>query len=457
MGKLFGTDGVRGIVNKDMTPELALRLGRAIGTFFGPGKKLLVGRDIRVGGEMIKAAVISGLLSTGVQVYDAGLAPTPAIQYVVKKRGFDGGVIITASHNPPEYNGIKVIWHDGIELPRDKEKEVEEIYFEGRFNSVSWREVPREVKIFPYVNDIYVDAVVKHVDTELIRKRGFAIVIDPANSVGALTSPRIAQKLGVKVITINGDLNPLFSGRKPEPTPENLELTAKAVASMGVDFGLAHDGDADRAIVIDDKGRVQWGDRTAILLARYLLEKHPDVPRKVYTAVSSSTLIENVLRPYGVEVVWLKVGAIDIAREMQRRGDALCGFEENGGFMYPPHQLVRDGGMTLALLLEMLAKDKRRISELYDELPQWHLIKTKIHMDRQTALKVVERVKEHFKNYRLITIDGVKVIAEDFWLLVRPSGTEPLLRIMLEAKDKELAEELLETVKTLISEVLGKQ
>ncbi len=457
MGKLFGTDGVRGIVNKDMTPELALRLGRAIGTFFGPGKKLLVGRDIRVGGEMIKAAVISGLLSTGVQVYDAGLAPTPAIQYVVKKRGFDGGVIITASHNPPEYNGIKVIWHDGIELPRDKEKEVEEIYFEGRFNSVSWREVPREVKIFPYVNDIYVDAVVKHVDTELIRKRGFAIVIDPANSVGALTSPRIAQKLGVKVITINGDLNPLFPGRKPEPTPENLELTAKAVASMGVDFGLAHDGDADRAIVIDDKGRVQWGDRTAILLARYLLEKHPDVPRKVYTAVSSSTLIENVLRPYGVEVVWLKVGAIDIAREMQRRGDALCGFEENGGFMYPPHQLVRDGGMTLALLLEMLAKDKRRISELYDELPQWHLIKTKIHMDRQTALKVVERVKEHFKNYRLITIDGVKVIADDFWLLVRPSGTEPLLRIMLEAKNKELAEELLETVKSLISEVLGKQ
>ncbi len=457
MGKLFGTDGVRGIVNKDMTPELALRLGRAIGTFFGPGKKLLVGRDIRVGGEMIKAAVISGLLSTGVHVYDAGLAPTPAIQYVVKKRGFDGGVIITASHNPPEYNGIKVIWHDGIELPRDKEKEVEEIYFEGRFNSVSWREVPREVKIFPYVNDIYVDAVVKHVDAELIRKRGFTIVIDPANSVGALTSSRIAQKLGVKVITINGDLNPLFPGRKPEPTPENLESTAKAVASMGVDFGLAHDGDADRAIVIDDKGRVQWGDRTAILLARYLLEKHPDFPRKVYTAVSSSTLIENVLRPYGVEVVWLKVGAIDIAREMQRRGDALCGFEENGGFMYPPHQLVRDGGMTLALLLEMLAKDKRRISELYDELPQWHLIKTKIHMDRQTALKVVERVKEHFKNYRLITIDGVKVIADDFWLLVRPSGTEPLLRIMLEAKNKELAEELLETVKSLIGEVLGKQ
>ncbi len=457
MGKLFGTDGVRGIVNKELTPELALRLGRAIGTFFGPGKKLLVGRDIRVGGEMIKTAVVSGLLSTGVHVYDAGLAPTPAIQYVVKKRGFDGGVIITASHNPPEYNGIKVIWHDGIELPRDMEREVEEICFEGRFNSISWREVPREVKIFPYVNDIYVDAVVKHVDADLIRKRGFTIAIDPANSVGALTSPRIAQKLGVKVITINGDLNPLFPGRNPEPTPENLGSTAEAVASMGVDLGLAHDGDADRAIVIDDKGRVQWGDRTAILLARYLLEKHPDIPRKVYTAVSSSTLIENVLRPYGVEVVWLKVGAVDIAREMQRRGDALCGFEENGGFMYPPHQLVRDGGMTLALLLEMLAKDKRKISELYDELPQWHLIKTKIHMDRQTALKVVERVKEHFKNHRLITIDGVKVIADDFWLLVRPSGTEPLLRIMLEAKNKEIAEELLETVKSLISEVLGKQ
>ncbi len=455
MGRLFGTDGVRGIVNEELTPEQALRLGMAIGTFFGPGAKILVGRDIRAGGYMIKSAVIAGLLSSGVKVYDGDLAPTPAVQYMVKVEDFDGGVVITASHNPPNYNGIKVIASDGIEIPREKEREIEDIYFESRFHRVPWRLLLEDAHPYPYVNDIYVKGVVEKVDRDLIRSRGFKIVVDPANSVGTLTTPRIARELGVKVYTVNGHLDPSFPGRYPEPVPENLVDTAKAVVSIGADFGIAHDGDADRAIIIDDRGRVQWGDRTATILARYLAEKHPELPRKVYTAVSSSTVIEEVLKPYGIEVVWLKVGSVDISRTMQRNGDALCGFEENGGFMYPPHQLVRDGGMTLALILELLATEKRKISEIYDELPQYHLIKTKIPMKREIALKVVEKTKEAFKDYRLITIDGVKVISDDFWLLVRPSGTEPLLRIMLEAKTEEKAKQLLEKVKKIAEEVLS--
>lgn len=455
MGKLFGTDGIRGVVNEELTPEQALRLGMAIGTFFGPGAKILVGRDIRAGGYMIKSAVVAGLISAGVKVYDGDLAPTPAVQFTVKVENFDGGVIITASHNPPNYNGIKVIASDGIEIPREKEREIEEIYFESRFHRAPWRLLLEDAHPYPYVNDIYVKGVVEKVDRDLVKSRGFKIVVDPANSVGALTTPRIARELGVKVYTVNGHLDPSFPGRYPEPVPENLVDTAKAVVSIGADFGIAHDGDADRAIIIDDKGRVQWGDRTATILARYLAEKHPELPRKVYTAVSSSTVIEEVLKPYGIEVVWLKVGSVDISRTMQRNGDALCGFEENGGFMYPPHQLVRDGGMTLALILELLATEKRKISEIYDELPQHHLIKTKIPMKREIALKVVEKTKEAFKNYRLITIDGVKVISDDFWLLVRPSGTEPLLRIMLEAKTEEKAKQLLEEVKKIAEEVLS--
>ncbi len=455
MGRLFGTDGVRGIINEELTPQQALLLGMAIGTFFGPGSKILVGRDVRAGGYMLKSAVIAGLISTGVKVYDGDLAPTPALQYTIKTQDFDGGVIITASHNPPQYNGIKVIADDGIEIPRDKELVIEEIYFEQKFKQVSWRLLLEDAKPYPYVNDLYVKGVVEKVDKDLIKSRGFKIVIDPANSVGALTSPKIARELGVKVYTINGHLDPAFPGRYPEPVPEHLIETSIVVKSIGADLGIAHDGDADRAIVIDEKGRVQWGDRTAAILARYLAEKHPELPRKVYTAVSSSTVIEEVLKPYGIEVVWLKVGSVDISRTMQKNGDALCGFEENGGFMYPPHQLVRDGGMTLALLLELLASEKRKLSEIYDELPSYYMIKTKIPMKRDQALKVVERVKEYFKNYRQITIDGVKVIAEDFWLLVRPSGTEPLLRIMLEAKTKEKAEELLSIVKRLADEVLS--
>ncbi len=454
MGKLFGTDGVRGIVNEELTPELAMRLGMAIGTFFGEGTKILVGRDIRAGGYMIKSAVIAGLMAAGVKVFDGDLAPTPAVQYTVKTQDFDGGVVITASHNPPEYNGIKVLGSDGIEVSRENEKEIEEIYFERRFKRVSWKLLLEDVKPYPYVNDIYVKGVIEKVDKELIRSKSFKIVVDPANSVGALTTPRIARELGVKVYTFNGHLDPSFPGRNPEPVPEHLMDTARVVTAIGADFGIAHDGDADRAIFIDDKGRIQWGDRTATILAKYLAEKHPELPRKVYTAVSSSTVIEEVLRPLGIEVVWLKVGSVDIAHTMKRNGDALCGFEENGGFMYPPHQLVRDGGMTLALMLEMLATEGRKLSEIYDELPNYYMIKTKIPMKRDVALRVVERVKEAFKNYRLITIDGVKVIAEDFWLLVRPSGTEPLLRIMLEAKTKEKAEKILEQVKKIAEEVI---
>lgn len=455
MPRLFGTDGVRGIVNKELTPEMALRLGQAIGTVFGENARILVGRDVRAGGYMIKQAVIAGLLSAGVKVYDADLVPTPALQYVVKADGFDGGVMITASHNPPEYNGIKVIDSDGIEVPREKEEEIEELYFTGKVRRVTWRSILVDPQPYPYVNEKYVKAVVSHVDKEVIRKRGFKVVIDPANSVGTITTPWVARELGVKAITINGNLDPSFPGRPPEPTVETLADTALIVKTLNADLGVAHDGDADRAIVIDDKGRVQWGDKTAVILARFIAEKHRDLPRRVVTAVSSSTLIEDIMKPLGIEVVWLKVGSVGISRELVKRG-GICGFEENGGFMYPLHHPVRDGAMTFALLLQLLAEEKVKLSQLFDELPQYYGVKTKIPMSREKAAEVVERVKEVFKNYRQITIDGVKVIGGDFWVLVRPSGTEPLLRIMIEARDQEKVQEILRTVKSIADEVLQK-
>ncbi len=453
MERLFGTDGVRGVINRDLIPEKILRLSQAIGTFFGEGSRILVGRDARAGGEMIENLVVAGLMSTGVKVYRAGLVPTPALQYVIKDQGFDGGVMITASHNPPEYNGIKVIDSDGIEISRDKEEVIEELYYTGRFNRVSWRELVEESKLYPYVNEIYVKAVVSHVDKELIRKRRFKIVVDGANSVGSITTPWVVRELGAKVYTVNGNIDPLFSGRNPEPTPDTLYETAEVVKEIKADFGVAHDGDADRAIVIDELGRIQWGDRTATVLAKYIASKHKDLPRRVFTAVSSSIIVEEVLKKMGVEVIWLPVGSIGISRALAREG-GICGFEENGGFMYPLHHPVRDGAMTTALLLQLLAEENTTLSQLYDELPKYYAVKTKIPMSRDKALKAVEAVKEAFKNYRQITIDGVKVISSDYWFLVRPSGTEPLLRIMIEAKTKDKANELLKILKQVIEEAI---
>ncbi len=456
MGKLFGTDGVRGIVNKELTPELALQLGLSIGAFFGEGSKILVGRDVRRGREMLFKAVVSGLLSSGVKVYDAGLLPTPTLQYAIKHFNYDGGVMITASHNPPKYNGIKVMGPNGVEVSREQERKIEEIFFSEKWKRADIYNVVEEVPKQFGIIDSYINAILRHVDVEKIKSKRFRVLIDPANSVGALTSPKIAKKLGCKVYTINGHLDEDFPGREPEPTTETLRETAEVAKSLNVDVAVGHDGDADRAIFIDEKGRIHWGDRSAAIICKYFAEK--GFKGKVVTAVSSSILIEEVLKPYGLEVVWTKVGSVDISHLMLKMGsEVLCGFEENGGFMYPPHIPVRDGGMTLALMLQVLADSGRKLSELFNELPHYFTLKTKIPMLKSEALKVVEKVAEYFKKERLIRIDGVKVLMKDAWVLVRPSGTEPILRIMAEAKDEEKLKEIVEIVKKIAEETVGKK
>ena len=448
MGRLFGTDGVRGIVNRELTPLLALRLGMAIGTFFGKAR-VLVGRDGRVGGDMLVHAVISGLQASGVEVYYAGYAPTPAIQYAVKTRGFDGGVVVTASHNPPQYNGIKVVGSLGIELSREQEKEVEAIFFEERFRLAEWSRLAADAKSFPGVLEDYVNGIISLVDKSLIRRKGFRVVVDCANNVGSLTTPRLLRELGVKVYTLNCDLSP-FPAREPEPTPDTLAELRRVVVELGADLGLGHDGDADRVIFVDEKGEAWWGDRTAALLSAYIAEnKLKDAPRRVFTAVSSSTLVEEYLKQYSVEVRWTPVGSIYISYSLLREG-GVAGFEENGGFMYPPHQLVRDGAMTTALFLEFMAREGEAASRLYARLPRYYAVKTKLPMPREEALKAVEAVKKAFQGYRQVTIDGVKVFGDDWWALVRPSGTEPVLRIMVEARSPERARQIAEKIKEIV-------
>jgi phosphomannomutase/phosphoglucomutase len=450
--RLFGTDGVRGVIASELTPLFIAKLAWAIGSYFKEGSRILVGYDYRAGGDAIKNILMGVLVLSGVKVYDAGYTPTPALQYAVKTEGFDGGVMITASHNPPEYNGIKVIGPHGVEVGRDEERVIEEIFWSEKFRVIDWRSAVWSVEKYIGVNDLYVKAILEHVDKDIIVKKGFKVLVDPVNNVGVFTTPRLLRELGVKPVVINGDLN-YEPTRPPEPTPETLSNTAQVVKACNCDFGVALDGDADRSIFIDEQGRVYWGDRSAVLLAKHL-KLYKNLTGKVYTGVSSSVLVEDILRSLGVEVIWLKVGSVDIAHAMMRAGDALCGFEENGGFMYPPHQFVRDGAMTLALFLEMLATSGRRVSELFSELPEYYIVKKKYPMSRDVAVRIIDLVKEEFKSERLITVDGVKVISRDYWVLVRPSGTEPLLRVMLEAKSEEIAKSILERVESIIKEVI---
>ncbi len=452
--RLFGTDGVRGIVNENLNPEFVVRLAQAIGTYFQQGSRLLVGRDARAGNEYIVRLVEGCLIATGHKVFDAGELPTPALQYNIKNRGFDGGVMVTASHNPPQYSGLKVIMADGVEAPREVEEEIEKIFWETRFRRVKWFSLQRSFHTVSDARDFYINGILEKVDTDKIRGRGFRVVADCANNVGALTTPDLLRKLGVKVMSVNSHLSPI-PYREPEPVPENLRDTASIVRNLGLDLGVAHDGDADRAIFIDDRGRVIPGDRSATLLCRHLVVNRGErEPARVITAVSSSTIIESVLKGLGIKVVWTKVGSVGIARKMMKMG-AIAGFEENGGFMYPPHQYVRDGGMSLALILELLATEKVRLSELVDALPKAYLIKTKVPVSsREEAERAVEEVRRRFKDVRQINIDGVKGIGKDFWFLVRPSGTEPLLRVFVEAENEERAKELLNEIMHTVKEVL---
>ncbi|MGC8567326.1 MAG: phosphoglucosamine mutase [Caldisphaera sp.] len=455
MAKLFGTDGIRGVVGDLITPEFTLRMGHAIGAYFGKGSRLLIGRDVRLGGDMIARSLTAGLLSEGIKVYDANLLPTPALQYGIKALGFDGGVMITASHNPPEYNGIKVIAGDGIEIPHEKEDIIESYYFNNYSSKIELRSYDNEVKVKEGIIDLYIDAVLNQVDVEKIAKRNFRVVVDCANSVGSLTAPLLLKKLGVKAFTVNCNLDPYFPGRNPEPNAETLQNTMNYISLIKADAGFAHDGDADRAMILDNNGRIQWGDRTGALLTEFTTKIWKKYNKKTYTAVSSSTLVEEYLKPKGIEVGWTPVGSVTIAREITKNKDAISGFEDNGGYMHVPHHTVRDGAMAIALILYMLSEYNESLSNLYDKLPQYYAIKTKIEANRDQALCGVEAVKERYSSYKMITIDGVKVFGDDFWLLVRPSGTEPLLRITGEAKTEKRIEGIInDTIKYIRSKCI---
>jgi phosphomannomutase/phosphoglucomutase len=443
MGKLFGTDGVRGIINKELTIDLALKLGKAIGTYFGKNANIMIGRDARAGGDMFMRVVEGALLSTGVNVYEAGFGATPALQYGVKTLGYDGGVIITASHNPPEYNGIKVLSNEGIEIEREEENKIEEIYFESKFNSSDWTSLKYDVRKETRLLDTYVKGVLSQVDVEKIRKKGYRVLVDSANSVGGLTTPIVARELGCRVFTLNGNLDPLFPARYPEPTFETLRETAEVAKVLKVDLGVNHDGDADRAIFIDSNGIIEWGDRSAALLSYWSHVKNPNLPPRVFTAVSSSSLVEEYLSNFGLEVKWTKVGSVDIAHTLMKE-KGVAGFEENGGFMYPPHQYVRDGAMSMALMLELMASENESSASLFERLPKYYLVKTKVRLTESTNVeKIYKEIENKYSNSgKMITIDGVKVTSNDYWFLVRKSGTEPIIRILVEAKDQSKASEI---------------
>jgi phosphomannomutase/phosphoglucomutase len=448
--KLFGTNGIRGIVNKELTPQLVLGLSEAIGTVFGHSK-ILLGWDGRTSSQMLANLAASGMVSAGCTVYDMGMAPTPAVQYLTKAHSLNGAVMVTASHNPPEYNGIKVMDIDGVEIPPEKELLIEKIYFKKQTFLRDWNKLGERLPLNDGL-DKYREAIKKHVDEAIINRSKFKIVIDTANGVGSLVTPYLARELGCQVVTINSNIDGTFPGRLPEPTPSNLEPLCRIVSSVGADLGVAHDGDADRAIFIDDKGLVQWGDRSFALIAQHYLKNNSG--EEIVTPVSSSQVIEEVTMTYGGKVVWTPVGSPYVSRTMMSRGAKLGG-EENGGVFYAPHIPVRDGAMATAFMLEIMASAGERLSTLMERLPRYFNVKDKLPCPSRLKSKALKLLEKDVKGLKTETIDGLKIWHTDrSWILIRPSGTEPVYRIFTEARSQDEALSLTSRYKKLISRAI---
>ena len=482
--RLFGTNGVRGVVNGTIDPLFASRLGLAFSLSlrrkYGAAR-VKIGTDTRVSSEMLKSAVVSGLLSGGADVVDIGVSPSPAIQQSVGTDDLcDGGVIITASHNPPQFNGIKCISADGTEMSRDEEMEIERLFFSEIYGG-DWTEMGHFSEDYS-ANDSYMDSIVSQVDAEAIKERHFRVVLDCSNGAASYTSPYILERLGCMLITLNCQPDGFFPGHMSEPTERNLKDTAAVVSALSADIGIAHDGDADRTVFIDETGRYISGNVSLAIFAKYMvrnaLSTAGPAPPVVVTAIDSSSAVEDVVKEAGGVVKYTRIGSPVVARTMIREG-AMFGGEGNGGAIFSCLHYFRDGAMSAAKMLEIMARTGKKLSELADEVPVYFQAKDSVDYSSlltEGGVEAMSRIKERFMQAlegSIIdtslhlsfpvtdrnTTDGIKLYVapsagETGWVLIRPSGTEPIIRVASEASDAGTAKKLVSETREFVLSVM---
>lgn len=432
--KLFGTFGVRGVANQELTPKLAFDLSLALATHLKGKGRVAIGYDNRTSSEMFEQAIVAGLVAGRCNVLRLGLTPTPVLSFAIRHFSCDAGIIITASHNPPEYNGIKFWDAKGAGFERVREREIEQIIAKKAWKRAPWQGIgsAREAGAL----EPYVEAILASVSKF---KRKLKVVVDCANAAGSVVTPRLLRELGCEVISMNCQLDGTFPGRPLEPIPENLAELARTVVACKADLGIAQDGDADRTLVVDERGQILSGDRVFALVAlHYLRErKHP----RIVTTVATSAVLDDVASKLGGEVVRIRVGEPEIIGEFRKRGGDIGG-EENGGVIFPDWLLCREGIMTAVKFIELLEREGMSASEADALLPSYSQVKQRIKCPDELKPKVLKALAKRFAKHKLDRTDGLRVIFDDGWLLLRPSGTEPIFRCFAEARDGKRAEEL---------------
>lgn len=431
--------GVRGVIGQSLTPKLLTRFAEAFGTHTGSGT-IVIGRDPRTSGEMVKHAVIAGLLSTGSRVIDIGVCPVPTVQLQVRHRRAQGGIAITASHNPAEWNALKFIGSSGLFLDAGQARELLDIYHQGEYTKVGGAEL-RTVEKVEGATDLHIKSILEVLGPLPQTPRKLRVVIDSCNGAGSLVGPKLIEALGAEVIRLNTTPDGSFP-RPAEPLPENLEELRRLVKDHRADVGFAQDMDADRLAIVSEQGEAIGEDYTLVLATLYVLghEKGP-----VVANLSTTSAVADVAKRFDCPVILTKIGEVNVTDAMQQHR-AVIGGEGNGGVIYPRINFARDSLVGIALVLHLLAESGKSITELLANIPRYTIVKEKLACPSDRIAGALKIVRQAFADYSLDTRDGVKVITPDGWLLVRGSNTEPIIRVVAEAKSEERARALVDDV-----------
>ncbi len=407
---LFGTSGIRRVADRDLV-QLALQVGMAIGTLH---KRVVVGRDTRTSGNAIRHAVTSGLLAAGANCSDAGVLPTPTLAVAASE--FEAGVMITASHNPPQYNGLKVLNPDGSAFSPSQQKQIEELIGQPTRLDIRWERMQTD--------QVYTKAVEKHIARilhDFPGKKKLKVVVDCGCAAAYFISPEVLTRMGCEVIALNCHASGIFP-HDVEPIEANLGDLMSAVKQNGADLGIAHDGDADRVMAVDDRGRFISGDKLLAIFARN------SGSSSIVTTIDASMCIEDI----GFKVKRTKVGDPYVSEELKKGGG--FGGEPSGAWVFPRVSLCPDGIYGAACIADIASRQK--LSEMVDSLPSYPVVRGSIAGTVREQTTLIERLKTELKPETVDTIDGLKLVFKDGWLLVRPSGTEPKIRITSEARDQ---------------------
>jgi len=439
--------GVRGVIGDSLTPTLLTRFAQAFGTYTGSGTVVL-GRDTRTSGEMVRQAVVAGLLSSGCRVIDLGICPVPTVQLAVRHRRAHGGIAITASHNPAEWNALKFVGPDGLFLGAGPARELLDIYHQGDYVAVPGDRM-RSVERMTDALDLHLRAIMDAVGPLPLGPRRLRVALDGCNGAGALLAPRLLDALGVDVVAINVTPNGLFP-RGAEPIPENLGALCETVRANGCDIGFAQDMDADRLAVVSEAGVPIGEDYTLVLATWHVLATRPG---PVVANLSTTAALDEVARRFNCQVLRTKIGEANVTERMVAER-AVIGGEGNGGVIYPAINFARDSHVGMALILHLLASSGRTVSGLMAELPRFVMVKEKLACPSNKIPDVLRMVKREFADLPMDTRDGVKVMLPDGWFHVRGSNTEPIVRVVAEAPTEADARRVVDDVFERVARVV---